>query len=385
MSRKRPRKRREAESIDKDSLDKGVEKDVEEKEQEREEYDAFGFIKDKKQVAAVAGAFFIVGFLVSSLMGFMNPPITAQVIGSGVTASVDEVGQDVIDYFNENLGQGVYTATLDSITTENGIYKLNLKINGPEGLQDYVCYASMDGKLLFLQAVDMTVEVQEPNKPIPKSDRPVANVFVMSYCPYGLQMEKAVIPVIELLGDKADINIDYVHYIMHGQKEIDQNTRQHCIEKEQPDKFTSYMRCFVESDDHEKCVAEAGVDKAGLDACMVATDEEFNITGIFESSEDRYPPYMVDAVLAMQYGVGGSPTLVINGAVIVSSSDRCPGGDVKCVVMPVARAPESIKQAICDAFTEAPEECSQTLSTAAESPGIGAIGSGGGSGSQGQC
>ncbi len=383
MSRKRPRKRREAESMDKDSidndsLDKGVEKKVEEKEQEREEYDAFGFIKNKKQVAAVAGAFFIVGFLVSSLMGFMNPPITAQVIGTGVTTSLDEVGQDVIDYINENLLREGFTASLVDVAEDNGMYEVSVDIKEDEADtgQNVKFYVSGSGELLFFnEPVDMTEPLPKPEEPeqqenpdtgVPKSDRPIVNVFVMSYCPFGLQAEKAVIPVIELLGDKADINIDYVHYIMHGKKEIDQNTRQHCIEKEQPDKFTSYMRCFVQSDDHEKCVAEAGVDKAGLDACMVATDEEFNITGIFESSEDRYPPYMVDAALAIQYGVRGSPTFVLNGQTVS-----------------VNRSPEAIKQAICDAFTEAPEECQQTLSSSPASAGIGAME--GGSNSQEQC
>lgn len=62
-----------------------------------------------------------------------------------------------------------------------------------------------------------------------KSDKPTVELFVMSYCPYGTQMEKALIPAKELLGDKANISIKFVAYTMHGAKETQENTRQYCI------------------------------------------------------------------------------------------------------------------------------------------------------------
>jgi protein-disulfide isomerase len=367
MSRKRPKRWKEEESIDEESLEKRVEK----KEQEREEYDAFGFLKNKKQTAAVAGAFFIFGFLISWLM---NPSMTAMVVGGGMMASSEEVGQDVADYINENLLREGYSASLRNVTEKEGMYEVSIDVieEGAESGQNVIFYVSGNGELLFFnEPVDMTeplpvAEEEEPETTetgVPKSDRPVANVFVMSYCPFGLQMEKAVIPVLELLGDKADINIDYVHYIMHGKDEIDQNTRQHCIEQEEPEKFAAYLRCFVQSDDHEKCAADAGIDTARLDACVAATDEQYNITGLYEDqstwSNGRYPPYMIDAALAQQYGVGGSPTFVINGQTVS-----------------VSRSPEAVKQAICDAFNTPPEECSQELSSEAASAGIGPMSGG---------
>jgi hypothetical protein len=210
---------------------------------------------------------------------------------------------------------------------------------------------------------------QEPASEVPKSDRPEAHAFVMSYCPYGLQFLKAYIPVIELLGDKADLEVNFVHYLMHGEKERDENTRMYCIQKEQNDKFTDYLRCFVVEGDHEGCITEVGIDSDALDECMQATDEEFEITKNFEESESSYPPYMVDAVLAQAYGVGGSPTFGINGQQVS-----------------VNRSPEAIKEAICAAFNNPPAECDQTLSSTAEAPGLGPIGSGdGGSGSDAQC
>jgi protein-disulfide isomerase len=368
MSRKRP----------KIKTGEPEEKGHEEKEQEEEEYDAFGFIKKKKQTAAVAGVFFLFGVF---LMWLINPPLTAQVISGGLVMSSDQVGQETIDYINGNILREGFTASLAGTSENNGMYEVSVDIkeDGSNTSQNVIFYVSGTGELLFFnEPIDMTEPLPKPEEPeqpqpepdagVPKSDRPVANVFIMSYCPYGLQMEKAMIPVMELLGDKADINIDYVHYIMHGMKEVVQNNYQHCIEKDQPEVFVDYLKCFVQSDDHEKCMTEAGVDQAKLDTCLADLEEEFKVTEVFESSTERFPPYPVDAVLAQQYGVRGSPTFVING-----------------VTMSVNRSPEAVKQAICDAFTTPPEECSQTLSTASEGPGIGALGSGSGSGSQGTC
>jgi len=209
---------------------------------------------------------------------------------------------------------------------------------------------------------------QPPAPEVPKSDRPEAHAFVMSHCPYGLQFLKAYIPVIELLGDKADLEVNFVHYIMHGEKEMKDNTRMYCVQKTQKEKFADYLRCFVESGDHEKCVSDVALDKNAIDTCIQETDDEFGITKTFQESQERFPPYPVDANLAQQYGVRGSPTFVINGQQVR-----------------VTRSAEAIKQAICNAFNSPPGECSQTLSSTPESPGFGPVGSGGGSSSGAQC
>ncbi len=372
MSRKRPKHDRESEH----SLDK----EVEEKEQEREEYDAFGFMKDKKQTAAVAGIFFLVGFLISS---FLSPPQMTGQLTAGVSA--EQIGEDTLTYVNDNLLRDGFTANLDDITEENGMYVLSVSVHqgDSDATQPVRFYVSRSGDLLFYnEPIDMAEEIpvqddtdsgdtQPQETGVPKTDTPVVNAYVMSYCPYGLQMEKALIPVMELLGGVADINIDYVPYLMHGEKELVQNNYQHCIERDQPDVFLDYMTCFVQSDDHETCMAEAGVDSASLDACVAQIDETYNITGLYEDestwSGGSYPPYMVDAALAQQYGVRGSPTFVINGQTVQ-----------------VDRSPEAIKQAICSAFATQPEECSTALSSEGAAPGIGPL-SGGTADTAAQC
>jgi protein-disulfide isomerase len=217
--------------------------------------------------------------------------------------------------------------------------------------------------------VDTTETVTTTTQPqeIPKSDKPEVHAFVMSYCPYGLQFLKAYIPVMELFGEKADMEVNFVSYAMHGEKEVYENLRMYCIQKEQKDKFTDYLRCFVKAGDYESCINEVGIDETGLDTCMNETDEEFEITKKLNDQSTwsgSYPPFDADKELCEQYGVGGSPTFVINGQEVS-----------------VNRSPEAIKEVICQAFNTPPEECNQQLSTTAEQAGLGEIGSGTGSAS----
>lgn len=199
-----------------------------------------------------------------------------------------------------------------------------------------------------------------PAPTVPKNDKPKVELFVMSYCPYGLQMEKAYIPAVALLGDKIDAEIKFVYYAMHDKKEVDENTIQYCVQKEDNSNFLKYLKCFVETDDTESCLASSGIDKTVIDNCVAEADKEFNIEANYAAKDTwlsgRFPKYDVNAAENKKYEVGGSPTMVING-----------------VKASVQRTPEAVKQAICNAFTNAPKECETVLSNQPTAPGIGPI------------
>jgi len=318
-------------------------------------------------------ATFILGvlLLVSIFLNFRGGlQLTGSVVESQ-TLTENQASEKAIDYINNNLVQ-TGEVTFVSMEEANGLYKLTVSYQD----RPIPVYVTKDGSYIFTSPpVDTSEQIpneEPPTQEIPKSDKPKANAFIMSYCPYGLQFIKAYIPVMELLGDKADLELNFVHYAMHDKKEIDENTRMYCIQKEQGDKLTDYLRCFVETDDYEKCIVESGVDKAKLESCIIATDEQFSITELYNDkstwSGGRFPLYPVDQDLATEYNVGGSPTFVVNGQTVS-----------------VNRSPEAIKELVCSAFNNPPEECEQTLSTDAESPGIGPMGEGGGSGSTAQC
>lgn len=217
-----------------------------------------------------------------------------------------------------------------------------------------VAKANTDNKPVAIKNNDAVA----PTPVVTKSDRPKVELFVMSYCPYGLQMEKAYLPAWELLKGKADIDVKFVSYAMHGKKEIDENTRQYCIGKESPDKLISYLKCFVGEDNSGKCLTAVGLSDSKLASCVSSADKQFKITANFNDQttwlSGRYPIYSVNADLNERYGVQGSPTLVINGAEASAG-----------------RTPEAIKQAICAAFNNPPAECGKTLSNSAYSAGFG--------------
>ncbi len=190
-----------------------------------------------------------------------------------------------------------------------------------------------------------------------KRDKPTADIFVMSHCPFGTQIEKGLLSVWKALKDKADINIRFCNYAMHGKKEIDEELRQYCIQKDSKDKFIAYLECFLDKGEEGSCLKKANVNTTKLSACIKASDNKFNVTKSFDDKSKwmgRFPPFYVDDDLNKKYGVGGSPTVVIN--------------DVQARV---GRSPSELLNAICKGFKTPPSECTEKLSGQTYSPGFG--------------
>ncbi len=206
-----------------------------------------------------------------------------------------------------------------------------------------------------------TPTTQEPATAtnIPKNDKPTVELFVMSKCPYGLQMEKALIPAYDLLKDKADISIKFVSYAMHGKEEVEENTRQHCAQRQDKDKYFAYLECYATNEDSAGCMQISGLNENKINSCVTKANKDFGIMDKFNDQttwlNGRYPVYPIDEALNTKYGVQGSPTLVINGVQVESG-----------------RTPNTLKATICAAFNKTPSECSQTLAIASPQPGFGA-------------
>jgi len=198
----------------------------------------------------------------------------------------------------------------------------------------------------------------EPVAQAPKSDKPVVELFVMSHCPYGLQAEKAYLPVWNLLKDETDMSLRFVNYAMHDLKEVEEQTRQLCVAEQGEEKIISYLQCFTLADTPDKCLSEAKVNTSKIDSCSDRLDSEFGIMDAYNDKASwlsgRFPIFPVHDDLNKKYGVQGSPTLVINGEQIKAN-----------------RSPEAIKQVICKAFNKEPKECETVLSSAAVSPSFG--------------
>lgn len=276
----------------------------------------------------------------------------------------------VEDFINNNLMQGGTKANITSVTKENGMFKVMVEIGEGAQKQEITSYLSTDGSKFFPSVMDI-VETEKqitgqkeaqakPTVEIPKTDKPTVELFVMSYCPYGTQIEKGILPVLSTLGAKINYTLKFVSYAMHDKKELDENLRQYCVQKNQPAKLSAYLTCFLKKGQgtENDCMKSAGVTATTVASCMTQADAQFNVTKNFEDKstyQGSYPPFEVNKADNDKYGVKGSPTLVING---VESSVA-------------GRDSASLLKTICSGFKTEPKECATKLSAIAPASGFG--------------
>lgn len=266
---------------------------------------------------------------------------------AGSALGSQQVGQKVLSFLNDNLVQAGTSASLVSVEDLGSLYKITSSYQD----QEVPVYSTKDGKYLILQQglIDMTQEIPTQNEQpqeIPKTDKPTVQLFVMSFCPYGIQAEQIMKPVVDLLGNKATIEPQFIVSVsgttvnsLHGDYEAKEDMRQACIWKDYGQtifwKYVDYVNGNCNSDNIDTCwktaATNASIDVSKVETCV--TNEGLNLMKEEET-------------LANQNGVSGSPTLLINGALYSG-----------------ARTPEDFKQAICSAFNTPPSECSQTLGT----------------------
>lgn len=272
-------------------------------------------------------------------------------------AGKSTVGTNAVNFINTQLLNGQGSVTLKSVSEQSGVYVVSVDYQG----KTVPSYFTKDGKyFLGTQLIPMTPSAVAPstagnaaNSPpasVPKSDKPKVELFVMSYCPFGTQAEKGILPVLSLLGNKIDGKIRFVHYTMHGEKEDTENFRQICIREEQESKFNSYLQCILNSTsqsapaDVNACMTKLGIDSVKVSSCMTGKAKDY---------------YAADSALSKGYGVQGSPTLIINGVEAQS-----------------ARSPSALLKTICGAFNNAPSECNTQLPSDNPSAGFGYSSSG---------
>ena len=86
------------------------------------------------------------------------------IVNKTETVSAEKAGNIALNYINTNLLQPGNSAELNSVTETNGVYAIDISING----QAYTSYVTKDGKMLFTQeGIDMTKEVEAPQETAP--------------------------------------------------------------------------------------------------------------------------------------------------------------------------------------------------------------------------
>lgn len=295
--------------------------------------------------------------------------------GGGI--SKDEAKAKTEAFINSDLLTGGVKATITDIKEEAGLYHIKIQLDESGNKREVESYVTKDGKLLFPQAVEILSKEDKEAKAkeaaaaaakdtdaaiasLPKTAKPVVELFVMSHCPFGTQFEKGLIPVIKALGSAIDFKLEFVNYAMHDEKELNEELRQVAIRKNAGDKLIPYLEKFLEAGDSNAALAAAGLDSAQVDTWVKAVDDEFKV---IEKSKDKstwlggnYPLFDVDAAANTTYKVEGSPTFVINGQVING----------------VGRDSASLLKAVCAGFTTAPAACADAkLSAEAPTSGFG--------------
>lgn len=290
------------------------------------------------------------------------------------TLTPDAAKAKVTDYINNQLLAGApYKATVNSISETDGLYKMSISVNN----QTLDTYMTKDATIFFPQAIDMVKKatsttatttadnsqtapaVQTVNT---KTDKPTVELFVMSQCPYGTQIEKGILPAVQALAKKVNFAIKFCDYSMHGPWELTEEMNQYCIQKNEPQNYQTYLKCYLGSNGDAAgdaaCLKSTKINTVKLASCVAATDKTYKITA---DSNDKttwvggsYPPVNIFKADNTKYNVQGSPTLVINGETISADRDSA-----------------SLLKTICSAFKTAPAECSAKLSSAQPSAGFG--------------
>lgn len=189
-----------------------------------------------------------------------------------------------------------------------------------------------------------------------KVDKPVADLYIMSYCPFWLQAQKWYLEVMSKLWKVADINIKFVPYLMHWKKEWEENIVQHCIQEEQKEKYIPYLNCFLAEEWKEAaCRKEVKIDEKKLSACVDKTKKDINYDETVEKSTEQYPKFNLNLKEAGKAWVQWSPTLVLNWKKIEQ----------------IWRNAKAYADIICSSFKDKPEECNQEFQNVVFDPMFG--------------
>ena len=299
--------------------------------------------------------------ILALILLFVFKPIPTQQQG---LLSKEEAANQAINYINENFLKGDTKAQLLSVSDENGLYRLQLKI----GDREYTSYVTKNGKLLFPEAIDL---VPPEPKEFPKTQKPDVKLFVMSFCPFGNQAEEMLMPVVDLLKDKADIELHYIIYSnyasgypdycldkdnkycsMHGIGELNQDVRELCVWKYQKDKFWSFVKA-INKDATSNNVDEKweGIATSlGINVDKIKECQQNEAVSLLENemaqTSKTYPVQDPKSYGQVETTISASPTLVINGIIYTGN-----------------RSSEDFKKAICSAFKNPPKECKTIISS----------------------
>ncbi|MEM4337070.1 MAG: thioredoxin domain-containing protein [Candidatus Woesearchaeota archaeon] len=193
-----------------------------------------------------------------------------------------------------------------------------------------------------------------------KDNKPQIDFFVMSYCPYGNVAEESIEKVYDIIKEKAEFKPHYVIYSnyggadycldekqqycsMHGIVELHQDIREMCVNKYYGIKSWFEFARKMNSKCNYKNADSCWVDVAkeiGLDVEKISACEENDALDLLKE-EKR---------LNEALNIRGSPQIFIDGKEYSGARDA-----------------DSIKNALCNAYENRPQECGVYINDSASS------------------
>ncbi len=283
-------------------------------------------------------------------IGVILVVLIAVIVFSAKDFSTRELALEKVDYLLEQTGE---KSDLISLKVGNKISLQEVNVLDASTLNNATptelgkIYISRDGsKLVYGQIIDYTQALPEPVAVVEKSERPKVELFIWSYCPYGIQMQGPFTEVAALFRDYADFSLVPFHD-GHGAYENQQNKIELCMQEVAPDKVWSYSKKVV--DEVYPACADVKTEECDKNASVKAmTALGIDSDKVLECVTTKGDELFSNArALSSQYGISGSPTVVING-----------------VKAEVGRSAEAVKNAVCDAMVNPPEICNEKLGDA---------------------
>ena len=149
---------------------------------------------------------------------------------------------------------------------------------------------------------------------IARMGKPTLELFVMSYCPFGVQAEEKIIPIVKKFGDAIDFKLQFIAQekekpspqdispftSLHGYPEVAENIRQLLVAQEYPDRYLDYILCRGKKLDKswEDCAQKLGIDVAKIQALFDAPEAAQRFRENFARAE--------------ALGIKASPTILVD-------------------------------------------------------------------------
>lgn len=110
------------------------------------------------------------GLLISGGIIYVNQKKPEKPVSGFINAQ--EASSKAIEYIDQNILKGKFSASLENVTEESGLYKLKIKVGG----QEFYSYVTKDGKILFLEeGIDLSQKPALENKELTETEGTIGN------------------------------------------------------------------------------------------------------------------------------------------------------------------------------------------------------------------